>query len=225
MVSWLALALSQAGGESGDLPKIGPAPAFNLTTQEGARLALKDLRGKVVAVTFIFASCTDTCPADREAGRAAGTPRHGFRGQGVFCRHHRGSGAGYAEGAQALCPGPWVNLAGWAFLTGTPAEIQQVARQYGIYSKKTPRGAVDHTFLTSLIDPSGTLRVQYLGVRFDPDELLHDRRPLCARRPGHDSGYPGWWRACRRACMPSSWWPSWSLPVCSSPSVPLAWEW
>jgi len=71
-----------------------------------------------------------------------------------------------------------VNRAGWAFLTGTPAQIQQVTRQYGIYAKKGPRGAVDHTFLTSLIDPSGTLRVQYLGVRFDPDELLRDLQAL-----------------------------------------------
>jgi protein SCO1/2 len=37
---------------------------------------------------------------------------------------------------------------------------------------------VDHTFLTSLIDPSGTLRVQYMGVRFDPDELLRDLQAL-----------------------------------------------
>jgi protein SCO1/2 len=37
---------------------------------------------------------------------------------------------------------------------------------------------VDHTFLTSLIDPSGTLRVQYLGVRFDPEELLRDLQAL-----------------------------------------------
>src|SRR4029077_20423819 len=61
VVSWLVLSLSQAVGESGALPQIGPAPAFSLTTQEGARLALQDLRGKVVAVTFIYASCTDTC--------------------------------------------------------------------------------------------------------------------------------------------------------------------
>ena len=53
-----------------------------------------------------------------------------------------------------------------------------MARHYGIYDKKTPRGEVDHTFLTSLIDHSGTLRVQYLGVRFDPDELLRDLQAL-----------------------------------------------
>jgi protein SCO1/2 len=71
-----------------------------------------------------------------------------------------------------------VNLAGWAFLTGTAAEIRQVARRYGIYYKKTPRGEVDHTFLTSLVDQSGTLRVQYIGVRFNPDELLRDLQTL-----------------------------------------------
>ncbi len=43
-------------------PTIGTAPAFTLTTTEGAELALTDLRGKVVAVTFIYATCTDTCP-------------------------------------------------------------------------------------------------------------------------------------------------------------------
>jgi protein SCO1/2 len=53
-----------------------------------------------------------------------------------------------------------------------------VARRYGIYYKKTARGDVDHTFLTSLVDQSGTLRVQYLGVRFNPDELLHDLQTL-----------------------------------------------
>jgi protein SCO1/2 len=77
----------------------------------------------------------------------------------------------YAEGHRA-------NLAGWAFLTGTPAAIRDVARRYGIYYRKMDRGDVDHTFLTSIIDQSGFLRVQYLGVRFQPDEFLGDIRSL-----------------------------------------------
>ena len=44
------------------LSKIGPAPEFTLTNQDGKRIALKDLRGRVLAITFIFASCTDACP-------------------------------------------------------------------------------------------------------------------------------------------------------------------
>jgi protein SCO1/2 len=70
------------------------------------------------------------------------------------------------------------NPAGWSFLTGTPAEIRKVAGRYGVIYTKTPRGDVDHTFLTSLVDRGGTLRVQYMGVRFDPDELLRDLQGL-----------------------------------------------
>ena len=77
----------------------------------------------------------------------------------------------YARGYRA-------NLRGWAFLTGTPAEIRDVARRYGVYFRKNPRGDVDHTFLTSLVDQHGTLRVQYLGVRFDPEEFLGDLQSI-----------------------------------------------
>ncbi len=69
-------------------------------------------------------------------------------------------------------------LSGWAFLTGTPGEIREIARRYGVAYSKLPSGDMDHTFLTSLVDRSGILRVQYLGVRFDPDELLGDVRSL-----------------------------------------------
>ena len=167
------------------LSKIGPAPEFALTTQDGARLALRDLRGKVVAVTFIYASCVDTCPllTAKLAGLQAklGTdfgPRVFFASvtvdperdtPEVLKRYARAHGA---------------NPAGWAFLTGTAAEIRDVERRYGIFARKNPGGDVDHTFLTSLIDRDGVLRVQYLGVRFDPDEMLGDLRSLLRETNG-----------------------------------------
>jgi protein SCO1/2 len=43
------------------LPKIGPAPEFTLTDQDGKPCAAR-LRGQVAVVTFIFTTCTDTCP-------------------------------------------------------------------------------------------------------------------------------------------------------------------
>jgi len=163
------------------LSKIGPAPEFMLMTQDGARLALRDLRGKVVAVTFIYTGCADTCPL-LTAKMAALQARLGADfGPRVFfasitvdperdtpdvLRYY-----GRTHGANPI---------GWAFLTGAPAEIQDVERRYGVYAKKGSRGAVDHTFLTSLIDRDGILRVQYLGVRFDPDEMFSDLRALLA---------------------------------------------
>ena len=70
------------------------------------------------------------------------------------------------------------DLAGWSFLTGSVAEVNDVVRRYGSFAKRVKPGEVDHLFLTSLIDRRGMLRVQYLGYRFDPDEMLRDLRSL-----------------------------------------------
>jgi protein SCO1/2 len=161
------------------LSKIGPAPEFTLTQQDGKRLALKELRGKVLAITFIFASCTDTCPL-LTAKMAGLRDRLGpdFGSKVHFLSITVDPERDTAEVLKRYAEAYKANLAGWAFLTGTNAEIRDVAKRYGIYYKKTPRGDVDHTFLTSLVDQNGTLRVQYMGVRFDPDEMLRDLRSL-----------------------------------------------
>ena len=172
-----AVALSVAAGES--LPKIKPAPEFTLTKQDGRRLALKDLRGKVLAITFIYASCADTCPLltvkmvgiQNQLGAAFG-PQVKFVSITVDAERDT------PEVLRLYAEGHKTNPAGWAFLTGTSAEIRDVAKRYGIYYKKNPRGDVDHTFLTSLVDQNGTLRVQYMGVRFNPDEMLRDLQSL-----------------------------------------------
>ena len=157
------------------LSKIGPAPEFTLTKQDGQRLALKDLRGKVLAITFIFASCADTCPLltakmagiQNRLGSDFG-PKVYFSSITVDPERDTSDVLKrYAEAHKA-------NAAGWAFLTGTPNEIREVAKRYGIYYKKTPRGDVDHTFLTSLVDQDGVLRV----VKFNPDEMLRDLQSL-----------------------------------------------
>jgi protein SCO1/2 len=169
-------------GQQG-LPKIGPAPDFTLTNQDGKRIALKDLRGKVLAITFIFASCTDTCPLLTE--KMVGLQdRLGadFGSRVYFVSVTVDPERDTPEVLKHYARAHGVNPAGWAFLTGTPAEIREVARRYGISYKKQPRGDVDHTFLTSLVDAGGTLRVQYVGVRFDPDEMLRDLQSLSKAR-------------------------------------------
>jgi protein SCO1 len=173
----------EAKGEQ-RLSKIGPAAPFTLTTQDNARLSLRDLRGKVVAVTFVYASCVDTCPLLTAKLAGVQTRLGSDFGARVFFLSvtvdpERDTPAVLKGYAQAHGTNP----AGWAFLTGTPAEIRDVERRYGVYARKNPGGDVDHTFLTSLIDRDGVLRVQYLGVRFDPEELLRDVRSLLTEVP------------------------------------------
>ena len=166
-------------GRDARLPTIGPAPPFALTTTDGGRLALADLRGKVAAVTFIYATCIDTCPLLTAKLAALGT-RLGkdFGAKVAFVAITVDPGRDTPEILRSYAQTHGARGPGWAFLTGTPAEIQDVTRRYGVFAKKTDRGDVDHTFLTSLVDRDGVLRVQYMGVRFDPDEMLRDLQSL-----------------------------------------------
>ncbi len=43
--------------------------------------------------------------------------------------------------------------AGWKFLTGSPAAIQDIERRYGVFASKSSDRELDHTNLTSLVDP------------------------------------------------------------------------
>ena len=61
LASSMPLAPSAVHDQSG-LPVIGEAPDFVLRAQDGTWIALDQFRGKAVAVTFIFASCSATCP-------------------------------------------------------------------------------------------------------------------------------------------------------------------
>jgi protein SCO1/2 len=166
-------------GKHARLSKIGPAPDFTLTNQDGQSLSFARLHGKVAVATFIYASCTDTCPL--LTAKMAGIQKRlgsdfGSRVYFISVTVDPERDTPEVLGRYARAHG--ANLDGWAFLTGSPAQIREVSRSYGIYVKKQERGDVDHTFLTSIIDQGGTLRVQYLGVRFDPEEMLRDIRSL-----------------------------------------------
>jgi protein SCO1/2 len=166
---------AEPAAQEQELPKIAPAPEFALISQDGASVKLADYRGKVVALTFIFTLCADTCPVltpmmsfvQDQLGANFGEKIHFVS---ITVDPERDTPEVLKEYAQAF----GANLSGWSFLTGTPDAIRDVTRRYGIFAAKTANGSIDHTFLTSIIDQRGILRVQYLGVRFDPEEFRRD---------------------------------------------------
>lgn len=174
-------AWAHQSGSVGRLPTVGPAPAFTLTDQSGKRVTLAEQQGKVVAVTFIYATCKDTCPIltakmatiQRKLGADFG-PKVRFASITVEPEIDTPAVLkAYAEKHGA-------DPRGWSFLTGPSKEIQEVVRRYGAFAKRNAAGDVDHLFLTSLIDRKGMLRVQYLGYRFDAAEMERDLRALAA---------------------------------------------
>jgi protein SCO1/2 len=162
-------------GQERPLPEIAPAPEFTLTSQDNAQVALGDLRGKVVVVTFIYTFCVDTCPVltpmmsfiQDQLGADFGAK---IAFVSITVDPERDTPKVLREYAQAF----GANLAGWSFLTGPSDAIRDVTRRYGVFASKSTDGNVDHTFLTSIVDRRGILRVQYLGARFDPDEFRRD---------------------------------------------------
>jgi protein SCO1/2 len=129
----------------------------------------------VVAVAFIFASCTDICPmlTDNMA-RVKAKLGTAFGSQIVFVSITVDPERDTPEVLKQYAGSFGADLKGWSFLTGDPAIVHQVGRKYGVIAMKTANGDVDHTLLTSLVDPNGMLRVQYLGAGFDLEEFRSD---------------------------------------------------
>ena len=161
------------------LPVIGNAPKFVLTDQNGTRFTLDDLRGKVAAITFIYTTCKDTCPLLTEKMASLQKPLASDFGSRVrFVSITVDPEVDTPPVLQSYARAHGADLGGWSLLTGSPSAIDGVVRAYGGYARRAGGGSVDHLFLTSLLDRQGRIRVQYLGYRFKPDEMLQDIRAL-----------------------------------------------
>jgi protein SCO1/2 len=181
LLAWRAPALAHETAREDEqrLPTIGAAPDFTLISQDGAAVALRDFRGKVVAVTFIYVSCPDVCPmlSDKLA-RVQDALGPDFGAEVAFVSitfdPERDTPEVLKEYAEAFD----ADLAGWSFLTGEPEAVREIAREYGVAVAPGPDGQVDHTLLTTLVDRDGVMRVQYLGYRFDEEEFRRDLQSL-----------------------------------------------
>ena len=173
-----SLGARAAGGDQ-RLPVIGVAPPFTLTSQDGKPLALADLRGKVVAVTFIYTGCPDICPMLTQkmvdVQEALGAD---FGKKVAFVSISLDPGHDTPEVLKDYAQFWGAKLDGWAFLTGSLEAVRDVTRHYGVFFSMKEDGSVDHSQLTSLVDAEGQMRVQYLGARFDPEEFRQDLMSL-----------------------------------------------
>jgi cytochrome oxidase Cu insertion factor (SCO1/SenC/PrrC family) len=154
-----------------ELPRLGAAPNFALTTQQNDRLWLTHLRGRAVVLGFACTACgacPDAVPALADLARRLGDAV----GRRVFLAvvsvdpardsppvlrrflHERG-----------------LDPRGWLLLTGTPAEVAVVAQRYGVtVGRAGDRITADCRLV--LIDGDGTIRGTYTPA--DRDRLAAD---------------------------------------------------
>ncbi|HUY61123.1 MAG TPA: SCO family protein [Candidatus Dormibacteraeota bacterium] len=150
-----------------------PAPPITLRDTAGRLISLRQLRGRVVVLTFMDSLCRTDCPV--EAAELAEVHRR--LGQstpfttvvvstdpgGDTRRHVRA----FLDRYRIHFPVLW--------LVGTRAQLQRVWRAYQI----DVTSASTHSSALYLIGRSGDERAGF-GVPFPPTDLMHDLRALDA---------------------------------------------
>ena len=156
-----------------------PAPGFSLTDQRGQAVSLESLRGRAVALTFIYANCHESCPLLIQRLRAL---------------EARASGTDAAFVAVSLDPerdtpaalrtvaARWQLGDRWHLLTGDPAAVRRVLRDYAIQWARLPNGEIAHENVIMLIDRRGRLAFTYRGLAHSEDRQATEIARLSSER-------------------------------------------
>jgi protein SCO1/2 len=154
------------------------APTFTLRSADGATVTLADLRGKVIVLHFIYASCPDVCPlhADRIAEIQAMVNQTPMKEQVQFISVTTDPASDTAQVLHDYGPAHGLNSVNWAFLTTTPEQpedtTRKLAESFGHKFTKTEEGYQMHGVVTHVIDKEGLWRANFHGLRFEPVNLV-----------------------------------------------------
>lgn len=157
------------------LLRADPAPAFELVDQDGRRVSLASLRGRTVLLDFVYTRCPGPCPiltglhVDVQRSLPA-EARSGIHFVSISLDPAFDSPEVLREYARAR----GVDLSDWSFLTGEPADVEAVARAYGVGSLRQPDGEIDHVVATFVIDPEGRIVRRYLGLEHEVEAIRRD---------------------------------------------------
>jgi protein SCO1/2 len=158
-------------------------PDQTLLAQDGRQFRLSDLKGRALAITFIFTRCPlpDYCPRMNEqfaiAQRAlAGASCHLLSVTIDPAYDTPERLAAYAARFQA-------DSTRWTFATGEADEIAKLANAFGLQTMR--EGAeLNHTLRTVVVDPAGRVQTIFPGNEWKPEELIGAmRRAMEAAEP------------------------------------------
>ena len=189
----LALAGSRREARADELPFPAralrtslPPPSVELTDQEGAHVSLAELRGQVVVLTGVYASCGYACPmilgqAKRAVGALAPRERSDVTVIAVTLDpEHDGQDA-----LAGMAKGQGVQAPPFRLSWGAPAEVNRILDDLSIARTRDPStGIIDHASIFVLVDRSG--RIAYrLALGQTQERWLVDALRTLVREPAH----------------------------------------
>ena len=180
-----------------------PAPPFELVDTEGRSWSLDQLDGKTLVLNFIYARCTDICPAHMaliaELQQMVNAAKMQEQVLFVTIATDTEDPATTAEVMNTYQDRFKLDPVNWVFLYGgaeAPEAGIQLAERYGLKFTQTDEGTQMHGVVTHLIDREGRMRARFHGLGFQPinmvsyaNTLVYDFHPSTAEAatPSADS--------------------------------------
>ena len=148
-------------------------PDFSLTSHHGGEVSLSSLRGKAVAIAFIYTRCPlpDYCPRmmtnfravrqrfadrlDRDVVLLTVTFDPQYDTAQTLTQYARRYGA---------------DVGGWHFLTGTKEDVARVCELFGV-EFWPEEGLITHTLRTAVVDRDGRLAATLEGKDYSGSQL------------------------------------------------------
>jgi len=159
------------------------APDFVLTDQNGARFDSTKLRGKVVAIDFIYTTCTDVCPLfTANFAQLQRTLNKEHAGDVFFISITTDPEVDSPKVLKAYAQRYGADFNNWAFLTGTEEQLKAVWKGLDIRVIRKGRGLVQHTSLTTILDRQGLRRFNHFGEKWQTKDVLADISTLLEKK-------------------------------------------
>jgi protein SCO1/2 len=153
------------------MPKGLRAPDFRLRDQDGRPVSMRALRGKPVAVTFLYTHCRDTCPAQAQTLRGAlDLLGHDVPALAVAVDPPRDT----ADSARAFLAEQRA-LGRIDFVLGSRAQLRPLWKGFAIQPQSV---TTEHQARFTLVDKRGFQRIGFPGNQATPERLAHDLRLL-----------------------------------------------
>lgn len=174
------------------LPHEGDAvPDFTLVNQHGQKISLKQYRGKVLLITFVYTRCPlpDYCPL--MSSNFAEIEKALQKEPELYAKTHlltvsfdwaydtpavlRSYGAAYTEKYADE------KFEHWEFASGSAEEVKAITKFFGLqYEAKSDQ--IVHSLVTALISANGRVVNIYTFNEWKPTDVLNDMRAASAQK-------------------------------------------
>jgi protein SCO1/2 len=158
-------------------------PDLVLVDSEGEPVALAELRGRPLLVSFVYTGCSTVCPAlvqnlypaVAEAQRTLGSEAFLTLTVGFDSRNDR------PERLRSFARAQGVDLPNWRFVSADQPTIDRLADTLG-FAYWPAAGGFDHMALVSVIDRDGRLYRQIYGGVFSTPQIVEPLKDVVLGR-------------------------------------------